>query len=345
MIAIALLAMFQTAGAQTESQPVEAQTENQSAVAQAANQTAEVQTEKKKKLQFKPIAITMMSLYSEFPADSKARYGFNLDRTYLGVQATWGENWLFKFVTDCGKSSSVDDYHRIIYIKNALAQWKNSKFSVRVGMIGTNVFSTQEKIWGRRYVMKCFQDEYKFGSSADLGVAIEWSPVEQLSLDAIVVNGEGFKKVQMERGFLYGVGFTVKPFKNFLLRMYGDLNQSPDDGTPQKTLNAMVAYKDSKYSLAVEGNFVFDRDGTKAHNQSGLSTYGSVQVGRCDIFARYDLLTSKDNWNSSNDRSMVLAGVGIDLCKYVKIAPNVKVWIPKEGKATPCVNLNLQFSL
>ena len=299
----------------------------------------------KKSFEFKPIATGMMSVYGEFPAESKAHYGFNLDRAYLGVEGKWGKGWSFKFVTDIGKSSAVDDYQRIVYIKNALVQWKSDKFSVRVGLIGTNVFNTQEKFWGRRYVMKSFQDEYKFGSSADLGAAIEWSPSKVVALDAIIVNGEGYKKLQIERGLLYGVGITVKPVDGLTLRAYGDLNQTADDGTPQKTLNAMAGYKNETFSIAVEGNFLFDKDGTKAKSQSGLSAYGSAKVGKCDIFARYDLLTSKDDWNKSKDGSMALAGVGIDLCKYVKMAPNVKVWIPKEGKATPSVNVNFQFSL
>ncbi|MCF0243369.1 MAG: hypothetical protein HUK06_01245 [Bacteroidaceae bacterium] len=333
------------------------------------------QTEKKK-FEFKPIATGMMSVGANFPADSKVGYGFNLDRAYLGVEGKWGKGWSFKFVADCGKSSAVDDYQRIVYIKNALVQWKSDRFSVRAGLIGTNVFGTQEKFWGRRYVMKTFQDEYKFGSSADLGAAIEWSPSRVVSLDAIIVNGEGFKKLQIERGLLYGVGITVKPVEGLTLRAYGDLNQKPDDSTPKKTLNAMVGYKNQTFSIAVEGSFIFDKETqtltetqtqtltqtetetltqtqTQAQsqsqilnrNQSGLSAYGSVKVGKCDIFARYDLLTSKNNWNKSKDGSMALAGVGIDLCKYVKMAPNVKVWIPKEGKATPSVNVNFQFAL
>ena len=317
LIAIALLAMGSVAKAQTE----------------------------KKNVEFKPIATGMMSIYSEFPADSKANYGFNLDRAYLGVEGKWGQGWSFKFVTDIGKSSDVDDYQRIVYIKNALVQWKNDKVSVRAGLIGTNVFNTQEKFWGRRYVMKSFQDEYKFGSSADLGAALEWNPTKVFSLDAIIVNGEGYKKLQMERGLLYGLGFTVKPVNGLMFRIYGDLNQTPDDGTPQKNLNAMAGYKNKSFSIAVEGNFLFDKDGTKEKNQSGLSAYGEVKAGKCNIFARYDLLTSKNDWNKSKDGNMALLGVDFNLCKYVKMAPNVKIWIPNEGKATPSVNVNFQFSL
>ena len=300
--------------------------------------------EASKKFEFKPVATAMMSLYGEFP-ENATKYGFNLDRSYLGVEAKYGSEWSFKFVVDCGKSSSVDDYERIIYIKNAMVQWKHNAWSLRLGLIGTNVFNAQEKFWGKRYVMKSFQDEYKFGSSADLGVALEWNPTKVFSLDAIIVNGEGYKKLQMERGLLYGLGFTVKPVNGLMFRIYGDLNQTPDDGTPQKNLNAMAGYKNKSFSIAVEGNFLLDKAGTKEKNQSGLSAYGEVKAGKCNIFARYDLLTSKNDWNKNKDGNMALLGVDFNLCKYVQMAPNVKIWIPNEGKATPSVNVNFQFSL
>ena len=41
-------------------------------------------------------------------------------------------------------------------------------------MIGGKQFNDQEMIWGYRYLYKTLQDEYKFGSSADLGVNAEF---------------------------------------------------------------------------------------------------------------------------------------------------------------------------
>ena len=310
----------------------------------AMSSVAKAQTEKVE-VELKPIATGMMNFYSEFPSEGKALYGFNLDRSYLGMEGKLGDGWSFKFLSDCGKSLSVDDYQRLCYIKNALVQWKNDKLSVRAGLIGTNIFGTHEKFWGRRYVMKSFQDEYKFGSSADLGVALEWKATKLLSIDAIIVNGEGYKQLQSGRGLLYGLGLSLSPFKGFKVRAYADLNQRSDDGTPQKIFNAMVGYKNESFSLAVEGNFLFDKDGTKEKDQSGLSLYGSVKAGKSNIFARYDLLSSKEDWNKGKDGSMALLGVDFNLCKYVKMAPNVKVWIPKEGDATPYANINFQFSL
>ena len=306
---------------------------------------AHAQDESKKKFEIKPIATGMMSLYGEFPEEG-TKFGFNLDRSYFGAEAKVGGEWSFKFVVDCGKSSDVDDYQRIIYIKNALVQWKRNAGSLRFGFIGTNVFNSQEKFWGKRYVMKSFQDEYKFGTSADLGVAAEWSPSKVVSVDAIIVNGEGYKKLQVEKGLLYGLGVTVKPIDGMTLRVYGDLNQRPDNGTPQKTLNVMAGYRNSRFSLAAEGNFSFDQSGTKEKNQSGVSAYGSVRAGKCDIFARYDYLTSRGDWNKAKDGGMALVGVEVPVCKWVKVAPNARIWMPANGnKATASAYVSVQFAL
>ena len=301
--------------------------------------------EASKKFEFKPVATAMMSLYGEFP-ENATKYGFNLDRSYLGVEAKYGGEWSFKFVVDCGKSSSVDDYERIIYIKNAMVQWKRNAWSLRLGLIGTNVFNAQEKFWGKRYVMKSFQDEYKFGSSADLGIAAEWAPSKVISVDAIIVNGEGYKKLQVEKGFLYGLGVTVKPVEGLTLRLYGDLNQRPDNGTPQKTLNVMAGYRHKRFSIAAEGNFSFDQSGTKEKNLSGLSAYASVKAGRCDIFARYDYLTSRNDWNKDKDGNLALLGVEIPVFKWFRIAPNARLWFPSsDAKTKPSAHVSLQFAL
>ena len=61
-------------------------------------------------------------------------------------------------------------------------------------MIGNKQFKYQESIWGYRYMYKTFQDENKFGSSADLGVNGEIKVTENLKINLFVLNGEGYKK-------------------------------------------------------------------------------------------------------------------------------------------------------
>ena len=97
--------------------------------------------------------------------------GFDLDRAYIGYQYNLPHGLQLKAVMDFGQSDDVGDYQRIGYVKNAMISWKSGKWTLNAGLISTTQFKLQEDFWGKRYVMKSFQDEYKFGSSADLAVS------------------------------------------------------------------------------------------------------------------------------------------------------------------------------
>ena len=156
--------------------------------------------------------------------------GFELERSYLGYEYKLNKNLTVKGVMDIGKSSDVSDYQRIAYIKNAMVSWKKGNFTLNGGLISTTQFNFQEKFWGYRYIMKSFQDQYKFGNSADLGLSASYKFAGWVSMDAIIVNGEGYKKIQKNCGLNYGLGATFTPVKGFQVRLYGGLNDSGEKG-------------------------------------------------------------------------------------------------------------------
>ena len=125
-----------------------------------------------------------------------SKCGFQLDRSYVGYQYKLGNGLELKAVLDIGKPSVVDDYHYVAYIKNAQVSWKHKGLTLTGGMISTTQFNMQEKFWGYRYIYKSFQDQYKFGSSADLGLSVAYKFADWVSADVIMTNGEGYKKIQ-----------------------------------------------------------------------------------------------------------------------------------------------------
>ena len=161
-----------------------------------------------------PIVRVFSNFYTGFGAENDVR-GFYLDRSYLGYDYKLTKELSVRGVLDIGKSNDVDDYQRIAYIKNAFITWKRDKFTLNGGLIPTTQFNFQERFWANRYIMKSFQDEYKFGSSADLGLSVSYKFTDWFSADAIVVNGEGYKKIQKLDGLNYGLGMTLNPFRNF----------------------------------------------------------------------------------------------------------------------------------
>ncbi len=257
--------------------------------------------------------------------------GFELDRSYLGYQYSLGKGLTVKGVMDIGQSNDVDDYHHIAYIKNALVSWKTGKLTLSGGLIPTIQFNMQEKFWGYRYIMKSFQDQYKFGSSADLGISASYQFADWLSAEAIIANGEGYKKIQVNDGMLYGIGATLQPLKGLSIRIYGGLNEGVEEGL-ENTSNfaTFIGYKADNFSVGVEYNSIRNYGFTKDAHMYGYSIYGSAKLNKnTEIYARFDDLSSKDDWNEKKDESALMAGLQFKLGKYVKIAPNFRMNMPK----------------
>ena len=261
--------------------------------------------------------------------------GFELERSYLGYEYKLNSNITVKGVMDIGKSSDVSDYQRIAYIKNAMVSWKKGNLTLNGGLISTTQFNFQEKFWGYRYIMKSFQDQYKFGNSADLGISAAYKFADWVSMDAIIVNGEGYKKIQKSSGMNYGLGATLTPVKGFQIRLYGGLNDSGEEGKAG-TVNmaGFMGYKCKRFTLGAEYNHMLNASHKAGNDQFGYSVFGSVNVAKsADVYARFDDLYSKNDWNISKDEQAVIIGAQFKLGKFVKVAPNFRMSMPKADGA------------
>lgn len=297
----------------------------------------------------KAIIAIFTNLHSGFGHNNNDR-GFELDRSYLGYQYSLPNQGLeFKAVMDVGQSDDVNDYHRIAYIKNAQVTWKHKKMTLNGGLISTTQFKTQESFWGKRYVAKSFQDEYKFGSSADLGVSLAYDFNNWIAADVIVANGEGYKKLQVNDGLQYGAGVTLTPIKGFICRVYASYNEAAEKEMEDITnLNAFLGYKNQAFLIGAEWNYQSNAKNIKDQNQNGYSAYTSINLNKkIGLFGRYDYLSSKDDWNEANDGSAALMGAEFKLGKYIKLSPNVRMWVPKadNAKNSYYAYLNCSFTI
>ena len=275
---------------------------------------------------------------SEFDADN-CNYGFELERSYLGYEYKLENGLSMKAVMDVGKSADVDDYHRLAYIKNAMLSWKTGGLTLNGGLISTTQFNFQEKFWGYRYIMKSFQDQYKFGSSADLGISATYKFNDRISADAIIVNGEGYKKIQQNNGLNYGLGLTVNPITNFYVRLYGGLNTSDEiEDKNIANIATFAGYKSDKFTMGVEYNYMQNSSFDSNADKDGYSMFASVKLSKTtELYARFDELSSKNDWNYVADESAAIVGAQFKLGKYVKIAPNFRINMPKaEGAENYC---------
>lgn len=295
---------------------------------------AQAQDTKSEEPKGKAIVQVFGNFHSGFGETNNDR-GFELERSYLGYEYKLVDGLSVKGVMDIGKSSDVSDYQRIAYIKNAMVSWKKGDFTLNGGLISTTQFNFQEKFWGYRYIMKSFQDEYKFGSSADLGLSASYKFADWVSADAIIVNGEGYKKIQKNDGLNYGLGLTLTPVKGFQVRLYGGLNESGQDGKSDVVnMAAFAGYKCDRFTIGAEYNHMLNASNTKGNDQFGYSAFASVKVAKnADIYARFDDLYSKNDWNISKDEQAAIIGAQFKLGKYVKVAPNFRMSMPKADGA------------
>ncbi len=296
--------------------------------------TAQAQDTKTEEPKGKAIVQVFGNFHTGFGAENDDR-GFELERSYLGYEYKLGKGLSVKGVMDIGKSSDVSDYQRIAYIKNAMISWKTGNLTLNGGLISTTQFNFQEKFWSYRYIMKSFQDEYKFGSSADLGISAAYKFADWISADAIIVNGEGYKKIQKNDGLNYGLGITLTPVKGFQIRLYGGLNESGEEGKKDITnLAAFMGYKHEKFTIGAEYNYMMNASYKEEADQSGYSVFASVNLPKnVSLYARFDDLYSKNDWNVAKDESAAILGAQFKLGKYVKIAPNFRMSMPKADGA------------
>ena len=296
--------------------------------------TAQAQDTKSEEPQGKAIVQVFGNFHTGFGAENDDR-GFELERSYLGYEYKLGNGLSVKGVMDIGKSSDVSDYQRIAYIKNAMVSWKTGNLTLNGGLISTTQFNFQEKFWGYRYIMKSFQDQYKFGNSADLGISATYQFANWISADAIIVNGEGYKKLQKNDGLNYGLGVTLTPVKGLQIRLYGGLNESGEDGKKAiANLAAFVGYKHEKFTIGAEYNQMWNASFKDDAGQNGYSIFASAKLSQVtNLYARFDNLYSQNDWNISKDESAAILGAQFKVGKYVKIAPNFRMSMPKADGA------------
>ena len=310
--------------------------------------TAKAQDTKSEEPKGKAIVQVFGNFHTGFGAENNDR-GFELDRSYLGYEYNLGNGLSVKGVMDIGKSSDVSDYQRIAYIKNAMVSWKTGNLILNGGLISTTQFNFQEKFWGYRYIMKSFQDQYKFGNSADLGISATYQFANWISADAIIVNGEGYKKLQKNDGLNYGLGVTLTPVKGLQIRLYGGLNESGEDGKKDiANLAAFVGYKHEKFTIGAEYNQMWNASFKDDAGQNGYSIFVSAKLSQVtNLYARFDNLYSQNDWNISKDESAAILGAQFKVGKYVKIAPNFRMSMPKADGAnnsyTAYVNCHFGF--
>ena len=270
----------------------------------------------------------------DFSNDALKKNAFEIKRVYLGYEYKISEKISSKVTFDVGKNNSGSDY--TAFLKIAQLDWKvKNNFKLSLGMIGNKQFKYQESIWGYRYMYKTFQDENKFGSSADLGVNAEIKLSEKINLNLFALNGEGYKNVQDDNGFIKIGGNLIYEFNNGLsAKIYYDSQSSVDNFNLVNT-GYFIGYEKKNTRVGLEYNEMLNgktyKDPFSDHNLSGFSGYVSQNLSKnSNIFFRYDSLISNtldgatENWNLGKDGKLIILGYEHVVTKGFKLNLNYR---------------------
>lgn len=274
--------------------------------------------------------------------------GFELTRAYLGYDIKLSDNISFKTNIDVGNPKNESAYELTAYLKTAALEYKKDNLKVNFGLIGLKQFKLQETIWGHRYIYKSFQDQHKFGHSADLGLILEYKIIDNLSVDGTIRNGEGYKELQGDNTYRGALGFTLNFADNFLIR--GSYDITSKDIT-QTTYSGFFGYENKELLLAgVEYNYQTNHDYVEDENLTGFSIYASIILSdKYEVFGRFDNLGSNkltgedDPWNIGKNGSAVIGGLQYKLHQKVKMAANLQYWSPVDDVLDNQIYMYINF--
>jgi len=273
---------------------------------------------------------------------------------YLGYNYKINEYYSTEVKVDIGSQDDIfiyTDLRRYAYFKTAALYWEKGMWNIRAGIIDTEHYRRQEKFWKHRYIYKSIQDIHKFGPKADLGTTVIFTPMEEISVDVSVMNGEGYTDLQRDNTFKYSAGMSIYPVPQFIFRLYYDLENTVVN---QSTLSSFMGYQHKMFSAGAEYNRKFNKNYNEDHHQNGFSIYMMHDINdKLELFGRFDLLSSnplnagENPWNLENDGSAIIAGLQFHPIQQVKLALNYRNWIPKETSRNnaPFIFLNLEVAL
>ena len=323
-----------------------------------------------KKLLLISLAATMLFAQGKFGGvtyfdytNSSDASAFNFNRQYFMYGVDVSDDVSFKVIFDVGRTNKGDvvylnndggfeniseDTRLIAFLKKAQLDWKSPLGKMSFGMIGMNTYNVQEKNWGYRFIEKSVVDLHGFSATADLGIGISRSLMDNLNASMVIVNGEGFKKPQGDD----------KYHKIALNATFGEMNLSKNDG-----YNAGIVYSteqtenDPTNMIGVFGGFAGGglRIGGQVNQltKNGESTQQVVSVNgnysiseKLDGFVRYDVYDpNTDSAVIKDGKNYLLAGISMNCGTGFIVAPNIRMHT-NENSSDPSkteYKINFQF--
>jgi len=292
-----------------------------------------------------------VTIYSNFNYDisteeENAFKAFEIKRSLLSYSYKIDDKFSTKITFDVGNNSSGSSY--TAFLRIASIKWNIfDQLNVNFGMVGTKNFKFMQNNWGRRYVEKSAQDKYQWANAADVGVTADYKISKNLSVDAQVLNGEGYKNIQSTDGlFSGGIGITYTLNDKLKARLHQDISprSSYDEmSTSQTITTAAVSYSTKKFTVGGEIDMMQNIENVIDTEQEMMSIYGAYRISeKYTVFARHD-----DASQTNEEGSLSIYGIERKMAKGITMALNIQSWTDAaegaEAEKTLFLNLEYKF--
>ncbi|MCD6202228.1 MAG: hypothetical protein J7K46_10530 [Bacteroidales bacterium] len=296
------------------------------------------------------------TVFSHFRTSLNAdETAFDVTRAYLGFDSHISRYFSVVLILDIGSPEDLSEssgIKRYAFFKNAALKYKKDQLAINFGIIDMLQFKVQEKFWAHRYIYKSFLDEYRFGSSADIGAQAIYRFNDRITGDLTFSNGEGSSKLQIDNFYKTGIGISLTPSKKIIFRTYYSFIGTKD--VFQNTISLFAGCTFQNLQAGGEFNYQFNTDHKKDRDKWGYSAYALYNFSKkWQVFGRWDWLTSSKlngniyGWNYTHDGSSLILGIQFSPVTKVNIALDYRDWYPypQNPKNNSFVFLNLEYKI
>ncbi len=274
--------------------------------------------------------------------------GFELSTALLGYKFQYTNDLKFTLIYDVTRTTngfSVKDtmgnnlpiYYfegskYTAFLKMAEIKWQfYDKFSLSAGqLLNEQYLTSQDKIWGHRYVLTTMQELFRMAMPADFGMRVEYKNKKTFALSLGANNGDGpFRHQDIHSVIEYTSNLELYLIKDLLIKTFVSLTPSTykTDEDLKTVFSGFLAYQKAKYTLGTEYSYT-DKVTFKDIHYSGVSAFLYYNItDKFELFGRYDYI---DNSPIVNYENVYIGGFQFKPEKNIYLSINYRYWVKSE---------------
>lgn len=275
--------------------------------------------------------------FQELTADSPGRNGFDLNRAYVNIEPSWGDQLYGRITPDLVRQGAGTDStdapvennttgNLVLRVKYGYLTYKPVKtLDLKVGVQQTAYVEFEEGVWGHRSVAPTAVDAFYGISSSDFGFAANGKLLGgALEFASGVYNGEGYTRPERNKYKEGQVRVTYRILSagkepGLRLTGYGSYGLKTQDADKVRGVG-LLSYQAKVFSVA--GGYVYAQDGDGAGTHvvgGGPMAFGSVRLPcALSVVGRVDLI-DPDSDTDDDGRTRIIGGIGYDWNEKVRV--------------------------